>query len=148
MRLSWECHDESEETNWHHFVTGPKLSFFHKRKGRLKINQSIQMPWDRLSMAVVCSYSLAPGFDPFAVKKTRQLAARKYMQRMLALSVVPTGWRARRGLSRSVIITNNIITLLRLVFTLRHGQMTLLFDFLSNVLYYILFNDGLGSSNL
>ena len=42
-------------------VTGPELPFFHKRKGVLKIDQSVKMPWHRLSMGVACSYSSAPG---------------------------------------------------------------------------------------
>ena len=37
-------------------VTGPELSFFHKRKGILKTDQSVKMPWHRLSMEVACSY--------------------------------------------------------------------------------------------
>ena len=59
MRLSWECHDQSQETNWRHCVTGPELLFFHKRKGILKIEQFVKMP--RHSMGAACSYSLAPG---------------------------------------------------------------------------------------
>ena len=61
MRLLWECHDQSQETNWRHCVTGPELPFFRKRKGVLKIDQSVKMPWHRLSVGVACSYSLAPG---------------------------------------------------------------------------------------
>ena len=62
MRLSWECHDQSQETNWRHCATGPELPFFHKRKGFLKIEQSVKMPWHWLSMGVAFSYSLAPNF--------------------------------------------------------------------------------------
>ena len=39
VRLPWECHDQSR-----HCVTGPELPFFHKRKGVLKIDQSVKMP--------------------------------------------------------------------------------------------------------
>ena len=63
MRLPRECHDQSKETNWRHCVTGPGLHFFHKRKGILKIDQSVKMPWHGLSMEVACSYSSA--FDAF-----------------------------------------------------------------------------------
>ena len=57
MRLPWECHDQSQDTNWRHCVTGPELPFFHKRKGVLKIDQSVKMPW--LSMGVASSWSSA-----------------------------------------------------------------------------------------
>ena len=60
MRLPWEWHDQSQETNWRHCVTGPELPFFHKRKGILKIDQSVKLPWHRHSMGVAGSYSLAP----------------------------------------------------------------------------------------
>ena len=49
MRLPWECHRQSQDTNWRHCVTGPELPFFHKRKGVLKIDRSVKMPWHRLS---------------------------------------------------------------------------------------------------
>ena len=39
-------------------VTVPELTFFHQRKGLLKVDQSVKMPW--LSMGVACSYSPAP----------------------------------------------------------------------------------------
>ena len=61
MRLPWECHNQSQETNWHHWVTRPELPFFHKRKDILKIDQSAKRPWHRLIIGVACSYSLAPG---------------------------------------------------------------------------------------
>ena len=60
MRLRWEGHDQSQDTNWRHRVTGPELPFFHKRKGVLKIDQSVKMPWHKLSMGVACSCSSAP----------------------------------------------------------------------------------------
>ena len=60
MTLPWECHDQSQEANWSHCVTGPELPFFYKRKTTLKIDQSVKMPWHRLSMGVACSYSSAP----------------------------------------------------------------------------------------
>ena len=59
MRLPWECHNQSQDTNWRHCVTGPELPFFHKRKDVLKIDQSVKMPWHRLSMGVASSCSLA-----------------------------------------------------------------------------------------
>ena len=59
MKLPWECHDQSQDTYWRHCVTGPELPFFHKRKGVLKIDQSVKMPWHKLGMAVVRSYSSA-----------------------------------------------------------------------------------------
>ena len=60
MRLPWECHNQSQDTNWRHCVTRPELAFFHKRKGVLKIDQSIKMPWHRLGMGVAGSSSSAP----------------------------------------------------------------------------------------
>ena len=60
MRLSWECHNQSQDTNWRHCFTRPELSFFHKRKGVLKIDQSVKMPWHRLSMGIASSCSSVP----------------------------------------------------------------------------------------
>jgi len=60
MTLPWECHNQSQDTNWRHCVTGPERPFFHRRKGVLKIDQSVKMPWHRLSMGVASSYSSAP----------------------------------------------------------------------------------------
>ena len=60
MRLPWECHNQSQDTNWRHCVTGPELPFFHKRKGVPKIDQSVKMPWHRLRMGVASSCSSAP----------------------------------------------------------------------------------------
>ena len=62
MRLPRECHNQSQHTNWRHCATGPELHFFHKRKGVLKIDQSVKMPWHRLSMGVASSCSSAPDF--------------------------------------------------------------------------------------
>ena len=64
MRLPWESHNQSQDTNWRHFVTGPELPFFLKRKGVIKIDLSVKMPWHRLSMGVACSKSLAPDVYP------------------------------------------------------------------------------------
>ena len=61
MRLPWEYHNQSQDTNWRHCVTGPELPFFHKRKGVLKIDQSVKMSW--LSMGVASSCSSAPVDD-------------------------------------------------------------------------------------
>ena len=44
MRLPWECHNQPQDTNWRHCVTGPELPFFHKRNGILKIDQSVKCP--------------------------------------------------------------------------------------------------------
>ena len=60
MRLPWECHNQSQNTNWRYSVTEPELAFFHKRKGVLKIDQSVKMPWNRLSMESASSCSSAP----------------------------------------------------------------------------------------
>ena len=68
MRLPWEYDDQSQETNWRHCVTGPELPLFHKRKGILKIDQSVKMPWHRLSMGVACSWSSAPVQSHYACK--------------------------------------------------------------------------------
>ena len=57
---SWEVHNQLQDTNWRHYVTGPELPFFHKRKGELKTDQSVNMPWHRLSMGVASSCSSAP----------------------------------------------------------------------------------------
>jgi len=43
-------------------VTGPELPLFHKRKGKLKIDQSAKMPW--LSTGIAMSYSWVPGIHP------------------------------------------------------------------------------------
>ena len=67
MRLAWESHNQSKDTNWRHCVTGPELPFFHKRKGVLKIDQSVKMPWHRLSMGVASSCSSAPDLILFHV---------------------------------------------------------------------------------
>jgi len=40
MRLPWEYYGQSQETNWRHYVTGPELPFFHKRK-RYSKNRSV-----------------------------------------------------------------------------------------------------------
>ena len=63
MRLPWECHNQSQDTNWLHSVTGQEPPFFHKRNGVLKIDQSVKMPWHRLSMGVGSSWSSAPGLN-------------------------------------------------------------------------------------
>ena len=55
MRLLWECHNQSQDTNWRHCVTRPQLPFFHKRKGVLKIDQPVKMPWRRLHVGVASS---------------------------------------------------------------------------------------------
>ena len=39
----------------HHCITGPELPFFHNRKGVLKIDQSVRMPWHRLIMGIAGS---------------------------------------------------------------------------------------------
>ena len=49
-------------------VTGPELPFFHERKGILKVDQSVKMPWHRLCMRVECSYSLAPALVQYWYK--------------------------------------------------------------------------------
>jgi len=41
MRLPWEC--QSQGIYWRYCVTGPELPFFHKRKGILKVGQSVKM---------------------------------------------------------------------------------------------------------
>ena len=56
MRLPWECHNHKTPID----VTGLELPFFHKRKGILKIDQSVIRPWHRLSMGVASSCSSAP----------------------------------------------------------------------------------------
>ena len=48
IRPTWECHDQSQETNWRHCVTGPELSLLHKRMGIQKIDLSVKMPWHTL----------------------------------------------------------------------------------------------------
>ena len=61
MKLPWDCHNQSQDTNWRHCVTEPELPFFHRRKGVLKIiDLSVKMPWQRLSMGVASSCSSAP----------------------------------------------------------------------------------------
>ena len=72
-RLPWECLDQSQEMNWYHCVIGPELPFFHIRKGLLKIDQFVKMPWHRLSMGVACSYSSAPGNLQVSIKSLKLL---------------------------------------------------------------------------
>ena len=60
MSLPWECHNQSQDANWRHCVTGPELPFFHKRKGVLIIDQSVKMPWHSPSVGVASSCSSAP----------------------------------------------------------------------------------------
>ena len=73
MRLLWECHDQSLETNWCHCVTGPELPFFHKRKSILKIDQSVKMPWHRLSTRVAWTNAeMIIGTGSPVVYQTRQ----------------------------------------------------------------------------
>ena len=43
MRPPWECHNQSQDTNRRQRVTGLELPLFHKRKGVLKIDQSLRM---------------------------------------------------------------------------------------------------------
>ena len=70
MRFPWECHNQSQDTYWRDCVTGPELPFFHKRKGVLKIDQSVKMPWLRLSMGVASSCSSAPGWVHYCINAT------------------------------------------------------------------------------
>ena len=44
MRLRESEHDQLQESNWRHYVIGPQLPFFHKRKGALKMDKSLKMP--------------------------------------------------------------------------------------------------------
>ena len=60
MRPPWECNNQSQDTNWRHCVTRQELPFCHKRKGVLKIDQSLKMSWHRHSMGVASSCSSAP----------------------------------------------------------------------------------------
>lgn len=59
MELPWECHDQSHESNWRHFVTGPEPAFFHKRK-RILIIDVFNSDVYRLRMGIASSYSSAP----------------------------------------------------------------------------------------
>ena len=43
MRLSWECHDQSQETNWRYCVTGLESLSLTKEKGLLKIDHSVKI---------------------------------------------------------------------------------------------------------
>ena len=63
--LFWELDSHgSAMTNYKTLidVTGPELPIFYKRKVILKIDQSVKMPWHRLSMGVAGSYSSAPAW--------------------------------------------------------------------------------------
>ena len=62
MILPWECHDQSQENSWRQCFTGRESSFFHKRKGILKIDHCVRMSRHGLSKRVVCSYSSALGY--------------------------------------------------------------------------------------
>ena len=79
MRLPWECRDQSQETNCRLCVNGPELPFLHKRKGILKIDQYVKMPWHRLS-------SSAPVQRNYALLKNGQIRKRFYAFRISKLS--------------------------------------------------------------
>ena len=49
LRLPWEWHDQSQETNWRHCImTGPELPFIHKTY--TKNRSYMKIPWHTLSM--------------------------------------------------------------------------------------------------
>ena len=54
MRLPWGFHDQPHETNSRHYVTEAELPFFHNRRGILKINQSVKMPWHAVTWYESC----------------------------------------------------------------------------------------------
>ena len=87
-------------------VTGPELPFFHNRKGVLKIDQSVKMPWHRLSMGVAGSCSSAPGalYQPFEL--LHNFSARH--------TFTDLRWRA-----------NHLLATIELVFA-RHGSESVL----------------------
>ena len=67
MRLPWECHDQSQETNWRHCVIGPGCVSFAEGKVYTKNRSVCKNAVTKLSMGVACSYSSAPGLiSPFA----------------------------------------------------------------------------------
>jgi len=56
MRLPWECLNQSQDSNWRHCVTGPELPLLHKRKGVLKIDQSVKMPYGSCKLLLIGSW--------------------------------------------------------------------------------------------
>ena len=77
MRLPWACHNQSQDTNWRHCVTGPELPYFHKRK--CVLDQSVKMPWHRLSMGVAGSIGSWPSLK--VVECFRNGSVQKIYQR-------------------------------------------------------------------
>ena len=98
---------------------------FTKEKGILKIDQSVKMPWHRLSMGIACSYSLAPGTLYQLFKLLHNFCSRH--------TFTDQGWRAnhlpptielvsaRHG-SKSVLRVNGIRLILH-VFWVRHMRL-------------------------
>ena len=78
MRLPWDCHDQLQENNWRHCVTGPELPFFHKRKIILKIDGLVSP-----NMSAVESSSVS---QPF------QLIPREY-ELSCWYQMLPDHWR-------------------------------------------------------
>ena len=92
MRLPWKCHNQSQDTNWRHCVTGPELPFFHKRKGVLKIDQSVKLPWYRLSIGVASSCSSAPDSGNYEIMIIITSICQGVLRQMLCVDSV---WRHR-----------------------------------------------------
>ena len=66
ISLEWDSRgttmsDQSQETNFTSLCHWTRTAFLSQKKGMLKIDLFVKMPWHRLSMGVVCSYSSAPG---------------------------------------------------------------------------------------
>ena len=59
--MTTSTHDQWQETNLMSLRHWTGTAFVSKKeKGTLKIDQSVKMPWHRLSMGVACFYSSAP----------------------------------------------------------------------------------------
>ena len=71
MRFPWECHDQSQETNWRHW-TG--TAFLSQKKSYTKIRSVYK---NALRMGVACSYSSAPGNAYFVVSATMMASSAK-----------------------------------------------------------------------
>ena len=117
MRLPWECHNQSQDTNCRHCVTGPELPFFHKRKGVLKIDQSVKNAVTSSAPDIVCSSKLTVFLELRSRKTVRFseqiMSADKYptifSRQMKAIVYITQIIHGSRKTSRSRVMKNNFL---------------------------------------